>query len=216
MGLFDAVASLGSAGLQFASARAQNQTSRDIATQSMNFSAQQAQKEMEFQERMSGSAHQREVTDLRAAGLNPLLSLNNGASTPGGAMGSGAQAPVVPELGAIATGAESALRMFNDFQNSNAQRDVAAAQALKARADAKLAGANTKMTELKGPEYEMRGRVSQFINGLLIKAGEAASASKTHDWTFDWDKDVENQQSRDNYGGIRLNEQSMNAPSFSE
>lgn len=89
------------------------------------FNAFQAGKNRDWQERMSNTSHQREVKDLRAAGLNPILSARHGASTPPGAT---AQASS-PDVTASALQAAS-LRGNLELQKAQI-RDINSAAALK-------------------------------------------------------------------------------------
>lgn len=116
---------IGGAG-SFFGAKSQNEASAKLAAENR-----------EWQERMSNTAHQREVDDLRAAGLNPILSATGGkgASTP-----SGNVAPVVNKYEGAAKEAGASLdRLF-------ALRQLNATTA-KTEADTNLVNTTRWLTE---------------------------------------------------------------------
>lgn len=83
----------------------------------------QSAAQMRFQERMSSTAHQREVKDLRAAGLNPILSANKGASSPGGA-----QANIRNIMEGATSSAVAAARTQQELKNLSAQEELTKTQ----------------------------------------------------------------------------------------
>ena len=70
-------------------AKLQRDWTESMTAKQMQFNSAEAAKNRSWQEMMSNTAHQREVRDLMAAGLNPVLSAMNGN---GAAVGSGATA----------------------------------------------------------------------------------------------------------------------------
>jgi len=131
--------------------------------------AEAAQKQMDFQERMSNTAYQRATADLKAAGINPMLAaMRGGATTPGGAMYS-AQMPQITDI------FTPAVQSYAQQQTAGASSALQAEQAIKTSYESEFVqqGVEKIKKEIRNLDSE-----EDRLKAMVVMLGEQASLMK--------------------------------------
>lgn len=143
------------------------------AREAMQFNADQAELSRQWQEMMSNTAHQREIKDLQAAGLNPVLSAMGGSGAP---VTSGATASGYSSQGAKGDTDTSLSGALVSLFGSMLQSQTAIAnQAVSARTQEAIADRNNSTSRLIA---ELQSQTQ--LNSATIAAAASQYAADRH------------------------------------
>ncbi len=130
-----------------------------------------AREQMAFQERMSSTAYQRSMADMRKAGVNPMLAFQQGgASSPGGAT-----ARIENELEPAVSSAKGGVMMRSELKSMEQSRELMYNQARAAQAAGNESAAREQLVERNIGIAEIQSRILELQMPALINSAAVES-----------------------------------------
>ncbi|MGL6174058.1 MAG: hypothetical protein ACRC1P_05565 [Cellulosilyticaceae bacterium] len=173
MGLFGDVVGSVVGGLVGGASNAMGQAQANAANSA------EAQKNRDWTERMSNTAYQRQVADMRAAGINPMLAMGgSGASTP-----TGSTATHQNTMGEMSKSISSSAQKLVDYKMAKKQLELADIQAnqmktdqLKSLAEIKAIETNTELSSSRNIGQIEQNKSEVIRQGLLANQAREVNA----------------------------------------